>query len=422
MDEKIYWIWLTKALGYGSRCANSLVSIINKPSELYGISRDELKEKNIFTDKEISNILNTPISIAEKIYNDCSKIGCRVLTPDDLEYPDRLRNISIMPLVLYIKGSLKGIDDTQAIAMIGTRNATEYGARISLELGRNLGDAGFTVISGMANGIDSFSIKGALRSSGNVIAVLGCGIDYDYPYKSEKAKKIIAKRGAVISEYPPGTAPSPQHFPIRNRLMSALSLGVLVVEAGEKSGTLITVGHALTQGKDVFAIPNDIFAPQGKGTLRLIKEGAIVVTEVKDIILQYPFYRDKIKAALEKSLDRKPLESSQTIVENLSENHINNNENENIKDNIDKSNNKGISSQYPLNSKEHTIEQKKNNAPDYLTDNQILVFRTLGKEPLTADEILEKTGLSMYELLSTITELEIFGVIVPMAGKRYVRK
>ncbi|MEG1994784.1 MAG: DNA-processing protein DprA, partial [Oscillospiraceae bacterium] len=326
-------------------------------------------------------------------------------------YPERLKNIPSMPLAVYVKGDtevFENIDALPAITVVGARKFSPYGRKVALTLSADLASIGFVIVSGLAIGIDAFSHTGAIKSSGKTIAVIGAGHDINYPKENSELRELIEENGCVVTEYAPDTPPHPKNFPMRNRIMTGISLGTLVVEAGEKSGTLITAGHALTQGKDVFAVPNDIFDENGRGTLRLIKDGAKAVSCATDIIEEYFWmYHDKITTNNMKDDYKIKGEKQKT---NLAcDISIRNNKNTKSADNSNYSNT--IS----------TIQQhkKKKSPPPYLTENQRLVFDGMTQTPKTIDEIANNTNLPMGELLSIITELEIYGLVVSHAGKRY---
>lgn len=218
-----------------------------------------------------------------KINLNTSKI--KTITLGDKNYPEKLMNIYARPQTLYVLGNEELLKE-KSIAIIGCRNASEYGLRNAYKFGYELAQKGLCVISGFAKGVDTYSHKGALAARGKTIAVLGCGLDIIYPPENiELYKQILIHHGAVLTEYPLGSKPERHHFPARNRIISGLSDGVLVIEAKKKSGTLITVEHALDQGKDVYAIPGNITSPNSYGTNELIKEGAIPVTKVEDFIV-----------------------------------------------------------------------------------------------------------------------------------------
>lgn len=211
------------------------------------------------------------------------KQGIRMILHDDIEYPQSLKSIYDPPPYLFIKGEILP-SDSMAIAIVGSRKASNYGLLTSKWLASELAKSGLTIISGMARGVDSYAHLGALEAKGRTIAVMGCGLDKAYPPENRSLKEKIESFGASISEYPPGSPPLAWHFPARNRIISGLSLGVIITEAGEKSGALITADMALEQGKEVFAVPGNIREKTHRGTHQLIKDGAKLVQGVEDIL------------------------------------------------------------------------------------------------------------------------------------------
>ena len=230
-----------------------------------------------------------------RLYSRYLESGLRIVTPEDAAYPRLLTDIYDAPPLLFYRGTLPQADEL-CLAMVGSRNYSAYGRQAAELLARDLAQAGFSVVSGMARGIDSFCHDAALKAGGRTYAVLGCGADVIYPQENAKLYQAICENGAVISELPMGTAALPQHFPLRNRIISGMSRGLVVVEAGEKSGTLRTVDYALEQGRDVFAVPGPITSPGSRGTNRLIKNGAHLVATADDV---WPVYMDERKPAPE---------------------------------------------------------------------------------------------------------------------------
>jgi len=230
----------------------------------------------------------------EKILPEIEKNGIKVLEFSEPEYPDNLKTISDPPRILFMRGEIKPQDAT-AIAVVGTRKASNSGLSTARWLARELGGMGFSIVSGLARGVDAAAHQGALESGGRTLAVLGCGVDVVYPPEHRKLKQEVEAKGAVISEFPPGTPPYAWNFPARNRIISGLALGVIVAEAGEKSGALITADFALEQGREVFAIPGNIRAESGKGSNMLLKQGAKMVASVEDILeeLNLEYRRDE---------------------------------------------------------------------------------------------------------------------------------
>lgn len=215
--------------------------------------------------------------------------GLRLISFEDCEYPQSLREIPDPPPVLFVRGQILPADD-RAIAVIGSRKASSYGISVCERLVRDLVDVGFTIVSGMARGVDGTAHWAALERGGRTLAVLGTGVDVIYPKANKPVFERILKQGALLSEFPPGTEPLAKNFPRRNRIISGIALGVLVVEAAERSGTMITVRTALEQGREVFAVPGDVRSPVSRGTHRLIKEGAKLVEGIEDVLEEFPAY------------------------------------------------------------------------------------------------------------------------------------
>lgn len=212
----------------------------------------------------------------------CTSRDIRLCTIEDEEYPNILKEIFSPPMVLYYRGTL--VPDALRIAMVGARRMSHYGEALAVEFGRKLAAAGLTVVSGAARGIDTCAHRGSLEAGGRTVAVLGCGVDVAYPRENRRLLQAIAERGAVLSEYAPGTPPLPAFFPARNRIISGLAQGTLVVEAACRSGSLITADQALSEGRDVYAIPGSVCSPTSEGCHHLIQQGARLVTRPSDIL------------------------------------------------------------------------------------------------------------------------------------------
>lgn len=221
--------------------------------------------------------------LVEKEIRSAEKIGAKLVTGEDENYPAHLKHIYDPPPLLYVHGELRP-EDSRAVAVVGSRNPTSYGQAAAERISRGLASRGVTVVSGMARGVDSCAHRGALLAGGRTIGVLGCGLDVVYPPEHRELYKQVAAQGAVVSEFPLGTPPDRDHFPIRNRIISGLSLGVAVVEATLRSGSLITARLALEQGRDVYAVPGNVDSARSAGANRLIKQGAKLVTHAEDIL------------------------------------------------------------------------------------------------------------------------------------------
>ncbi len=292
-DGRIYWIWLAELLGQGSRLAAKLVNLYGDALRVYETPTEEICRREDFTPEErrgLKRALATRDTWpAERIFNECQRLKIRIATPESPEYPGSLRALTDMPLVLYYYGTLPNREERLHVSVVGTRKMTEYGRKIAYSLGYGLGVGGAVLVSGMALGTDSMAMVGALDSGADVVAVLGCGVERVYPKEHRDLYNRIIGQGAVISEYPPGSEPAGHHFPVRNRIISGLSEGTVVVEGGITSGALITARHAAAQGKTVFAVPGKVGEVSSEGPLHLLHEGALPVSEAADVLAEFAF-------------------------------------------------------------------------------------------------------------------------------------
>lgn len=286
MDDKKYWIWLSRLEGIGPIKIKQLLEIYKTPKKIWELKKEELLKIKGIGEKIANQILNEKYrNNLEQYVEYMEKYHIGIITILDKDYPKNLKNVYDAPVVLYYKGNKQLLNNKKAIAIVGCRNCTKYGENVSTKFAYDLSKDGICIISGMAKGIDSLAHIGALKQKGKTIAVLGSGLDRIYPSENIKLyNEIIKNGGLILSEYVIGTNANRMNFPARNRIISGLSDGVLVVEAKEKSGTLITVDFALEQGKDVFVIPGNITSNNSFGTNELIKQGAKCVTNVEDVL------------------------------------------------------------------------------------------------------------------------------------------
>ncbi len=390
-DSTRYWIWLTQGVGYCNAKLKYPLSLYPDIKTLYEGAEAELRFCGVFTEAEISRLLKTHISVADSIISRCNELGYKIIDFDDEEYPESLISIENPPAVLYVQGNLPDVDNLNTISIVGTRKATVYGVRTAFELGANLSREGFVVVSGGALGIDCAAHRGVLQQGGITVCVLGCGIDYDYLRENKGMRQAITEKGAVISEYPPGTSSSSRNFPQRNRIISALSKGLIVVEAPKASGSMITVGCALTQGKDIFAVMGNVDSPYSEGSNALIKDGAIPVTSYRDVAEYY----------LGVDFDRKPAQRfSEEVIASV-----------------------------PTKLKTSADSTKTDNSPlpthnvdAVLTEEEKAVYYTMGNEPLHVDKVAELTELPVHKVLRIISVLEMNDLIQNIGGRNYVIK
>ncbi len=287
--EKIYDILLQQAIGFANSKILTIKRFFGSAEEFFNAGYGEWVYCGCFSRAELSKLSSADMVTAKNIVKSCEKNNISVLSIWDSEYPDILRKIYNPPSVLYYKGEIPKND--VKIAIVGTRKSTDSGYKIAEEFSFNLAKYGITVVSGGALGIDSAAHKGTIRAGGVGVCVLGCGINSPYLLSNKGMRDAISEKGALISEFPPDFVAKPYTFPMRNRIISGLSLGTVVVEADVRSGALITANYAAEQNRDVFAVPGSPLNNNSKGTNELLKNGAIPVTSVDDIIDQY-FYSD----------------------------------------------------------------------------------------------------------------------------------
>ncbi len=283
--EKIYAIWLLEAFGAGSRISSVLCEYYNSFEAIYNADFEEVALINGVTEKHIEKLHNKSLCRAKEIMAECEALGIDILTIYDDLYPQQLKNIPDPPVLLYVKGSFPITKNIPAIGIVGSRRPSNYGVKMAEKIAEDLGNRGFIIVSGMARGIDTCSHKGAVKAGALTIAVLGCGVDVLYPPENGALKTLIEQNGCVISEFAPGTAPLPTHFPVRNRIVSGISQSVLVVEGKASSGSTITANLAKDQGKEVFCLPGNVDNPLSSASHKLIRDGARLVTCADDIIM-----------------------------------------------------------------------------------------------------------------------------------------
>lgn len=278
-----YWIWLSSLVKISPFRRLQLLEYFGDPALIWESTEAELQALNFCTPQMIAAIIDRKgRKELPRLIDDVGRCDANVITMKDSMYPEALKNIPDPPVALYYRGKLE--KESVCVAVVGSRRASAYGLEMARRLSQELARHGVTVVSGMARGIDSKAHSGALEVGGRTIAVLGCGVDIVYPSENSGLMEKICESGAVISEYIPGTPPISFNFPARNRIISGLSQGVAVVEANEKSGSLITADFALEQGRDVFAVPGNINSINSTGTNKLIKDGAKIVTNAGDIL------------------------------------------------------------------------------------------------------------------------------------------
>lgn len=439
-----HWIWLQQALGAGSPKAARLAEAFGGAAGVYSAARGDYFRTGLLSDRETERLCDKSLQKSEETVSRCMEKGYSILTLPQL--PERLRSIYAPPCALYVWGTLPEPSDGVYIAMVGTRAVTPYGVEAATKLSEGLARCGATVVSGLAIGVDGASHKGALKGGGKTVAVVGCGLDIDYPAQHTELRRLIAQNGAVVSEYPPGARPDRANFPVRNRIIAGLSLGCVVVEAGSRSGALITAALAAEMGRDVFAVPGSIFSPVSEGANRLLRDGAKPACGVLDILEEYiglcpqsiiSGVKDYNEAASQLSFDtllkldpkdevgvsrktaRKPTPKIRILQK--SEGKMAENPDgmaKNAVSNVEK--HPSAEEQKPTS----TAPSEKRpaaavGAAGGLSESQAKVYNALGDRPIHVDEIALKANLELRVVLAVLTTLEIEGYVQSFPGRRY---
>lgn len=291
----IHWIWLATRPNMNDREKLAVLEHFGDPEDVFYADQEALKAMEELTENAAAAVLDKDLHPAGAVLRECMDKGIRICTYHDGAYPGRLKNIADPPLVLYYKGHLPDLDGGPVIAVVGTRDCSPYGINAATRISRQIVRCGGIIVSGLAAGIDAAAMRGALSADGSAVGVLGCGVDVVYPVCNRSLFADTERYGCLMSEFPPGTPPYKWNFPKRNRIMSGLSNGVLVVEAPYKSGALITARQAADQGRDVFVVPGNIDVDTCRGSNDLLRQGAIAVSRGWDVISEYAaLYPDKI--------------------------------------------------------------------------------------------------------------------------------
>ena len=397
----LYWLWLAQCNEVKDGVKAALVRQIEDPERLFFAEKQEILDAEIegLTGEHLDVLLRHDLSAAEETLSDCAKAGLQVLTYDSPLYPRRLKAIYDPPIVLYYRGTLPDFDKLPTIGVVGTRHPSVYGRQAAKRLGGEIAAAGGLVVSGLAEGIDGAAMEAALSAGFPAVGVLGCGADVVYPRKHKVLFQETERLGCILSEYAPGSPPLGWHFPRRNRIISGLSCGVVVVEAPERSGSLLTAKHALEQGRDVFVVPGNVDMESFRGSNRLLRSGAIAVSSGRDVMEEYDLlYPEKLlpKRGLDKPKKAEKQEPKPEAPEIL---------------------------------KKKTIDN--GNPPPYSGQNDILqglsadeqtVMTAIGTGIESVDDVIAKTGLPSGKVLGILTMLEIRKKIVRHPGKRVSRR
>jgi DNA processing protein len=369
-DQYLGWLALALTPGLGARMAGKLLRAMGSPEAIFNASLMELQSHRL--PRAVAQLIHSrqPMSAAAKELAQAHGAGIRLLTWDEPQYPQRLREIYDPPTLLYVRGNIELLN-RHLISIVGSRRPTPYGNQMAQKLARDLADRGLVIVSGLARGIDCCAHKGALSSlTGATIGVLGCGIDVIYPKENKKIFAEMEKRGAIISEFPMGAFPGPQNFPIRNRIISGMSVGVVIVEGAQYSGSLITARLAMEFGREVYGVPGNATQPTSFGPNQLIKQGAKLATSWEDVFEELP---TPVRAAL------LPVET--------------------------------------VSSEERALLVERDLAPA-----EGALYHLLGvDESRDVDDLVELSGLTSSEVLAALFDLELKGVVRQLPGKQFLK-
>lgn len=414
MDKRLYWLWLQKGLGF---CAhtNALLSTFGSAKAIFEAGESDWRLSGAFSEgffglksSGLERLLKTDIRVGEKTLEYCDKNFIKVITPEDEEYPKRLLEISNYPAALFVRGDISCLNENKlSVGVIGTRRPSEYGIRAAEKIAGGLAESGVTIVSGGALGIDSIAHKSAIEKNGKTVLVMGCG--HDTPYLSQNAalREEVTRHGATVTEYPPTSSVFNGSFPLRNRIISGVSNGVVIVEANLKSGTLNTAAHAKRQHKEIFAVPGDVSSVSYSGSNKLIIEGAKAVFSAKDVLEYYGFELSARKE-LGKIEEVVPFEGINVFP--LGENEESREALSHVKE---PKKEKEIAPQEENNSKISEIDLES------VSKNAVMVYNVMKSGFSSLDMIVLKSELPVRAVLVALTELEIAGAVSSAGGNNY---
>ncbi len=396
----LYWLWLSRKTEVKDGVKKSLLQHFGHPEDLFYAEKEKIQQADIqgLTENVLEALCDKDLSQAEECLAQCARLDIKILTMEDRAYPNRLREIFDPPVVLYYKGTLPNWDEVPVVAVVGTRRSSLYGNQTAGRFGREIAQSGGLLVSGLADGIDGCAMAGALDAGYPVVGVLGCGVDIIYPKRNRELFAQTERLGCILSEFIPGTPPLKQNFPRRNRIISGLSCGVVVVEAPERSGALLTAARALDQGRDVFAVPGNVDMESFRGSNRLLRNGAIAVSSGQDVMAEYEgLYGGKLRPGvpLEKP-KRAEVPQKPPVSKNLTEKAIDN----------------GGPSPY----------SEQNDALAGLSPKEQTVLSAIGEGVTAVDDVIARVGRPSGEVLGILTILEIKKRILSHPGKRVSRR
>lgn len=402
MKNNAYWIWLQNAVGIAAN-TSEILSAWNSARDIYLADIDTLKSTQVFSKKQLEQIKATPLSVADKAISDCEENGWEIVTYEDEEYPPQLKQITNPPLVLYVSGDKKYLRDNMPIGIIGTRHPTQYAKDVAHTIATELVREKALVVSGGAQGIDSVAHNSAMDAGGRTLVIMGCGLGCDYLVENEPMRKRAEKNGALVTEFPPFEAAKPVNFIFRNRITAALCKGVLVIEAGKKSGSLNTAKRVLQYNRDLFVVPGDARGGSFIGANELAKKGARVVFSAADILTLYGFEIKNKESFYFSSMGREIFEGIDEYPDGQAPEPK-------------KRNSK------PKQKKEETKGKREKNhaAPESLSQEALAVYNAILSGKTFLDDIARETRIQIRNVLVALTELELEELVECGAGNEYI--
>lgn len=475
VKNELKWIWLADKVGIASTEFILLMEKFDSIDEIYGADYDRYCDEGI-SERLCEDLCDKNTERAERIVSFCESMGAGILTYDSYDYPASLRSLKNPPAVLYYLGNLPNFNKNLCISIVGTRTMSEYGMRSAYKIAYEVASSGAIVVSGMALGIDGIASCAAVAAKGTTVVVMGCGIDVVYPKEHTKLREIIRQNGAIITEYPPSTEPRGSNFPKRNRIISGISQGTVVVDADISSGAMITAKNAILQGRDIYAVPGNIDSDNCSGTNSLIRDGAQAVLCGNDIVKNYLYvYRNtlnvtKMTAAtknsdfnaetvanmgvgmktgapsrgagynkpFEKKAPKMQVSSAQQTRAGESGVRVNSSNASNVADAqnhidasvgkpkiIDEAAKVGYSDEditKPMAKSDKESGDNSRAVLEKLTEKQRRVFDELPLDRAVTVDYLSKAGIPFGDVISALTVLEIKGLITSLPGALYIRK
>ena len=395
-----YWLWLSTRKGLGTLGTLRLLDRFQGPEQVYFARPEEYDLVEGLSRQGQLELKDKSMDGVHQILADCERLGIRILTLQDAHYPERLRQLPDAPSVLYVKGRLPVFDEEAAVGVVGTRTPSLYGLEMASKLGYELARGGALVVSGIARGLDTAALKGAMKAGGKVVSVLGGGIDVYYPRENRWLYEDVAAAGALISEYPPGSENLGAHFPVRNRIISGLSLGVVAVECKEHSGTMSTMNRALDQDRDLFAVPGAANLSMSQGTNLLIQQGAKLVTCGEDILSEYR-ERFPVKLCLHPSEEKIQVQRLEGIPEQ------------------EQAQQPEMPQRPAPSVADGREELGREEARERFTDDQVTILMALQEKPCGTEELVERTQIPVRRVTTALTMLQVNGAVEEGTGRRF---